>query len=170
MCQRIAIEESFSTAVRKSESLPCSYYNFNGFLRFWVSNGMSFCYCYAGDRGVKTCREPSESHYLITHPVKLRLCVFRHLTACSFVVMKAIDVLKHGVGLQRAMTPWPVLCCNRNGFLCVWVSNRPSHAIAITNIEWCMAYTRGVGGGVVYGAIDVQYDCNSAGNTGGRVQ
>ena len=46
----------------------------------------------------------------------------------------------------------------------------PSHDIAITNIVWCMAYKRGVGGGVVYCAIDVQWYGNSAGSAGGKGQ
>ena len=40
--------------------------------------------------------------------------------------------------------------------------------IAIANIVLCMAYKRGVGGGVVYCAIVVQEYCNSVGSAGGR--
>jgi len=50
------------------------------------------------------------------------------------------------------------------------VANWPLHDIAITNVVWRMAYKRGVGGGVVYCAIDVQKYCNSAGYAGGRGQ
>jgi len=44
----------------------------------------------------------------------------------------------------------------------------PLHDIAITNVVWCMTYTKEGRGGVVYCAIDVQWYCNSAGSAGGR--
>ena len=38
------------------------------------------------------------------------------------------------------------------------------HDIAIANIVWCMATTSGVGWGVVYCALDVQWYCNRVSN------
>jgi len=43
----------------------------------------------------------------------------------------------------------------------------PLHDIAMTNIVWRMAYTRGVRWGVVYCPIAAQQYCNSVGNAGG---
>jgi len=43
----------------------------------------------------------------------------------------------------------------------------PLHKIAITNLLWCTAYTRGVGGGGVYCAVVVQKYCNTVGVAGG---
>jgi len=44
----------------------------------------------------------------------------------------------------------------------------PSHDIVITNIVWCIAYKRSVGGGVVDCPIIVQQYCTRLGSAGGR--
>ena len=44
----------------------------------------------------------------------------------------------------------------------------PLHDIAVANIVWCMAYTREVGGGIVYCPIVGQSYCTNIGNADGR--
>ena len=84
------------------------------------------------------------------------ICIYIHIY--TYIYMSRVNRIP-------AFLIWWSMCSTLSLINRKWRkgSNWHLHDNAIIHIVWCMTYTRGVGGGVVYCVIDVHQHCNSAG-------